>query len=318
MKTILLNYVPSAEHLAALGRAAPRVRLVAAASLEEAARIAPEAEAILGNRYFLQVLPRAGRLRWMQSNSVGMDLILSNPQARERDFVLTNARGVYDDEVADHALALTLATVRGIGAACRDLSHGGWARFPLPILRELPTLIFGFGGVGQAIARRLLACGAQVRAVRRGIGGRTDGVARQLGVQSLQLDPGIAALSESKLIILALPLTSFTRRLFGDEALGRIPDGAFLVNIARGELIDEAALHRHFHRLGGVGLDVFDDEPLPPDHWLRSEPTAVLTPHVARSPEAGHHRWEPLFAENLRRWAAGEPLLNVVDKARGY
>ncbi len=117
---------------------------------------------------------------------------------------------------------------------------------------------------------------------------------------------------------MALPLTAETRGLFGRDLLGRLPDGAFLVNVARGAIVDEEALRAALPRLGGVGLDVFATEPLPAGHWLRRAPGAVLTPHVGRSPEGDRRRWAPLFVENLRRWAAGAPLLNVVNRERGY
>ncbi|HHQ49712.1 MAG TPA: D-2-hydroxyacid dehydrogenase, partial [Acidobacteria bacterium] len=316
--TALLNYVPSPEHRCELEEAAPGWRLVPAATEEEALRAAPEAEVILGNRYFLQVLPEARRLRWMQSNSVGMDLILADPLARQRDFVLTNARGVYDDEMADHALALALALVRGVGAAARAMVDGGWRREPLPVLRDLPALIFGFGGVGRAIARRLLAFGCTVTAVRRSAGGPAAALAQSMGVRLVPAGRAKAALESSRLVFLALPLTPETRGLFGRDLLRRLPDGAHLVNVARGPLLDEEALRHELPRLGGVALDVFATEPLPSDHWLRHAPNVVLTPHVGRSPEGERRRWAPLFVENLRRWAAGEPLLNVVDKEFGY
>ncbi len=164
MRTVLLNYLPSPEHRTELEAAAPGWRLIAAGSEEDALRAAPEAEAILGNRYFLQALPGAQRLRWMQSNSVGMDLILANTLAREREFVLTNARGVYDDELADHALALALALTRGVGRAVRSLADGGWERESLPVLRELPALVVG--GCWRSGAR-LPRCDAAAEARQR-------------------------------------------------------------------------------------------------------------------------------------------------------
>ncbi|NOZ94998.1 MAG: D-2-hydroxyacid dehydrogenase [Acidobacteria bacterium] len=318
VKTVLFNYIPSAEHRARLQAAAPDRHLVWAGSEEEALRAAPEAEVIMGNRFFLQALPRARRLRWMQSSSVGMDLILADPLARQRDFILTNARGVYDDELADHALALALGLVRGVGRATRSMAAGGWRREPLPALGELEALVYGFGSVGRAIAGRLLAFGCTVRAVRRRPEGPAADAARPVGVPCVL--PGAAApfLARSHLVFLALPLTPRTRNLFNRELLRRLPDGAFLINVARGGLVDEEALRAELPRLGGVGLDVFATEPLPAGHWLREAPNALLTPHTGRSPDAGRRRWAPLFEENLRRWTSGEPLLNVVDKELGY
>ncbi len=317
MRRVLLFYRPHPEHLARLRAAAPDHELVVAATEAEALAAAPGAVAILGNRFFLQTLPVARRLRWFQSNSVGMDLVLSDPLLRRRGIVVTNVRGVYDDELADHALALLLAAVRGVAAADRDLRDGRWERRPLPHLAGRRVLVLGFGGVGRAICRRLVASGAEVRALCRRPH-RSRDAARALGVTLAGSEALPDELAAAWAVMVALPLTPATRGLLDRRRLSLLPDGAFLVNVARGALIEDAALREQLPRLGGVGLDVFAEEPLPPGHWLREEPRAVLTPHVGRSPETGRPRWERLFEENLGRFAAGEPLLNVVDLEAGY
>jgi phosphoglycerate dehydrogenase-like enzyme len=127
-------------------------------------------------------------------------------------------------------------------------------------------------------------------------------------------------LPRTDVLVLALPLTHETRGLIGADALAALPDGSLLVNVGRAETLDERALLEALRedRIGGAALDVLDHEPPPPDHPAWSEPRLLLTPHVARSPEQPPFRWEPLFVENLRRFAAGEPLLNVVDVRAGY
>ncbi len=129
-----------------------------------------------------------------------------------------------------------------------------------------------------------------------------------------------ARLPETDILVLALPLTPETRQLVGREELAALPHGAFVVNVGRAQTLDEDALLQGLHdgRLGGAGVDVLRDEPPPPDHAAWAEPNLLLTPHVARSPEEPPFRWEPLFVENLRRFAADEPLLNVVDVDAGY
>ncbi len=316
---ILLNYGPHPEHLARLHRAAPGWEITPAENEDEARHLATEAVAILGNRFFLQSLPAARRLRWFQSNSVGVDLVLSDPAVAARGIVVTNARGVYDGELADHAVSLLLALVRGVGRWAREMAGGGWERRPLARLEEVPTLLLGFGGVGRAVARRLAAFGTPLSAVRRRH--REDGAARaarELGVELLEGGDLGRALGRCRAVVVALPLTGATRGILDRDRLALLPEGAFLVNVARGALLDEAALRERLPRLGGVALDVFAQEPLPPGHWLRRDPRVVLTPHVGRSPETGRPRWEGLFEENLRRFAAGEELLNVVDPEAGY
>jgi phosphoglycerate dehydrogenase-like enzyme len=290
---ILLMYEPRAEHLARLRAAAPDAVFAVAHDEDEArARIA-DADAVLGNRWFYQSVDAAARLRWMQSNSMGVDLVLE--RAGHRDFVLTCARGVYDAEVAEHALALALALVRGLHTF-RDAQHRAeWHRTPLRDLGSMDALILGWGGVGQTIAKLLEPFGTRVSI------GRSDG----------------AYAFDADLLFLALPLTPRTRRLVGADQLGALRPGAFVVNVGRGETLDTDALLAARH-LGGAALDVFESEPLPPEHPLWSREDIVVTPHVARSMEEPPYRWEPLFEENVRRFAAGEPLLHVVDREKGY
>ena len=290
---ILLMYEPGDEHLARLQAAAPLADFVVAHDEAEARERIAEADAVLGNRWFYQSVGAAARLRWMQSNSMGVDLILD--RAGKRDFVLTCARGVYDAEVAQHAVALALALVRGLHTF-RDAQHRAeWNRTRLRNLGEMDALILGWGGVGQSIARLLEPFGTRVHP------GRSD------GSPAFDVD----------LLFLALPLTPRTRHLVGANELGMLRPGAFVVNVGRGETLDTDALLAARH-LGGVALDVFEDEPLPPEHPLWSRRDVLLTPHVARSIEDPPYRWEPLFEENVRRFAAGEPLLHVVDQEKGY
>ncbi|MGZ5446330.1 MAG: D-2-hydroxyacid dehydrogenase [Thermoanaerobaculia bacterium] len=290
---ILLVYEPGAEHLGRLQSAAPRADFLVAHDEDEARALMIDADAVLGNRWFYQTVDAATRLRWMQSNSMGVDLILE--RAAHRDFVLTCARGVYDAEVAQHAVALALALVRGL-PAFRDAQHRAkWNRTRLRDLGDMDALILGWGGVGQRIARLLEPFGTRVQA------GRSD------GAYSFDVD----------LLFLALPLTPRTRHLVGANELRALRPGAFVVNVGRGETLDTDALLAATH-LGGAALDVFESEPLPAEHPLWARRDILITPHVARSIEEPPYRWEPLFEENVRRFAAGEPLLHVVDREKGY
>ena len=312
-------YEPSADHAAALRRAAPGETTfhVAAGRADALARMA-EADAVLGNRWLVQSLPAARpRLRWVQSNSVGVDRIL---QAREHlgNAVLTCARGVYDDETAEHAVALLLALVRGIPGARDAQRSKRWERAALASVKGMRVLVLGWAGVGRGIGQRARALGALVAGVRR----------RHHGAPTLDADGFLVwgpatwrtALPATDALVLALPLTGETRGLVGAAELASLPRGALVVNVGRGETLDTQALLAQLHegRLAGAGLDVIDPEPLPEAHPAWAEPRLLLTPHVGRSPEVPPFRWEPLFVENLRRFGAGEPLLNVVDLDAGY
>jgi phosphoglycerate dehydrogenase-like enzyme len=290
---ILLMYEPGAEHLTRLQRAAPMAEFVVAHNEEEACVLVVDADAVLGNRWFYQTVDAANRLQWMQSNSMGVDLILE--RAGHRDFILTCARGIYDAEVAQHAVALALALVRGL-PAFRDAQHREeWNRRRLRDIGDMDALILGSGGVGRSIASMLEPFGTRVQS------GRSD------GRYSFDVE----------LLFLALPLTARTRHLVGRAQLNELRPGALVVNVGRGETLDTDALLAATH-LGGAALDVFESEPLPADHAVWRRRDILITPHVARSIEDPPYRWEKLFEENVRRFAAGEPLLHVVNREKGY
>jgi phosphoglycerate dehydrogenase-like enzyme len=309
-------YQPHPEHEDALRHAAPNADFVTAADEQSAATLIRNADAVLGNRYFLQSLPHAGRLRWMQSNSAGVDLIL---RARDRleGIVLTCARGVYDDEVADHAVALVLGLARGLHLARDAQRERRWERARLEPLRGRRALVLGWGGIGRGIAHRLEGFGIAVEGARRRIS------ETQRDASGFVVHPPTRwreRLGDTDILVAALPLTDETRGLVGAAELRALPGHALVVNVGRAETVDETALLDMLRdgALGGAALDVLRDEPPAPDHRAWTEGQLLLTPHVARSAEEPPYRWEPLFVENLRRFAAGEPLLNVVDLDAGY
>jgi phosphoglycerate dehydrogenase-like enzyme len=313
MTDVLLMYEPSPEHLDALRRAAPGARLRMATDERSAAELIRDAEAVLGNRWFLQTVERARRLRWMQSGSHGVDVILAADPPLG-DAVLTSARGVYDDEIADHALALLTALSRGIH---RFRDARDWQPRRLRTLAGGRAVVLGWGGVGRATARRLAACGLAVEGVRRRHAGppaREDGF--------LVHGPGSwrEAIAGADVLVLALPLTPATRHLVGAQELAALAPGALVVNVGRGGTLDDEAAFDAVEagHLGGAGLDVLEHEPPPAGSRAWSLADVLITPHVARSREIAPYRWEPLFEENLRRYVAGEPLLNVVDREAGY
>ena len=314
---VLLMYEPRGAHLEGLRRAAPGAEFQAATDEASAVRHILEADAVLGNRFFLQSLRCGTKLRWMQSNSIGVDRILkANDLLGE--ITITNARGVYDDEVADHATALVLALARGIVAARDAQLAREWKRSSLRTLRGTRALVIGWGGVGRGVAQRLAAFGVEVRGARRRAPGGGETTApgfRVLGPAGWR-----EALPMTDWLILALPLTAETRGIVGGSELAALKRGGAVINVGRGGTLDEAALIEALRagHLSGAALDVLEEEPPDQEHPAWSAPGLLLTPHVARSMERPPFRWEPLFVENLRRFHCGEPLLNVVDKEAGY
>ena len=310
-------YEASAAHLRALRQAAPNAEILLAHDEPGAARLIEQADAVLGNRFFLQSLPHARRLRWMQSGSMGVDRILA-AGADLGDLVLTCARGAYDDEVAEHGVALALALLRGLHLARDEQRAQAWQRRPLRTAAGSHALVLGWGGVGRGMAQRLRALGAEVQGARQRLNGPPAADASGFVVHG----PATwrEALAWADLLAMALPLTAATRRLVGKRELDCLPAGALVINVGRGGTLDDDALLEQIQagRLGGAGLDVLEQEPPPPGHAMWSEPRVLLTPHEARGLESPPYRWEPLFVENLRRFASGEPLLHVVDRAAGY
>lgn len=310
-------YPPDRAHAQDLETASPHSEWFVAKDLSDAAEKIVSADAVLGNRHFMQSLPKAERLRWMQSNSMGVDLIVGACATRP-DLCITSVRGVYDDEVADHAVALLCALVRGLPEFLHAQGRQAWTRRSLRRLSQIRTMILGWGGVGQSIGRRLRAFGCPITAVRRTHSGPPAWVEDHLVIcgPSHWRD----RLRDSDALILALPKTDGTTHLVSSTELALMPHGSFVVNVGRGGTLDEKALQEALHseHIQSAGLDVCEAEPLPPAHWMWSHPRIVLTPHVGRSVETPPFRWEKLFVENVRRFHRGEPLLNIVDRTRGY
>jgi len=282
----------------------------------EAQQMISGAEIVMGNRYFLQSLPYAKQLKWMQSNSVGVDLIL---QARDRleGLTLTCSKGVYSEEMADHAVALTLALLRQIHLLRDDQGRKRWVRRQLPSLSQAQVMILGWGGVGQAIGRRLLPFGPVITGVRREL---AEVYKEDSGITLCGPDHWRGLLPKTDILILALPLTQETAQIVADPELSALPSHALLVNVGRGETLRQQGLLEQLLNgsLGGAALDVLISEPPGEDDLVWQTPRLLISPHVARSKETPPFRWEPLFVENLRRYTAGETLLNVVNIGKGY
>ncbi|MBI2820638.1 MAG: D-2-hydroxyacid dehydrogenase, partial [Acidobacteria bacterium] len=312
----VLFYTPSPSHWERLHAVAPGATLEVIGNEEQAREAVRDAEAILGNRYFLQSVSYARKLRWFQSNSVGMDLI-GEAGPLLQNFIVTNARSVYDEEIADHAVALLLALCRQLHASRDAQQRRQWEQRSLKTLSGSCALIVGWGGVGKAVCKRLTAFGVTVQGVRRGDDRSPEETS---GMEILTVENWRDSLPSADFLILALPFTPETQGMVGVRELSLLKPGALLVNVGRGETLDEGALLEALAggRVGGAGLDVFRQEPLPPEHPFWRDERILITPHVARSRESPPFRWEPLFEENLRRFAGGEPLLNRVDFSKGY
>lgn len=256
---------------------------------------------------------RAGtELKWVTSAATGVDGwpldIL-----RERHVVLTNGSGVGAIPISEYVVMGLLAGLKGLPAMVRAQDRREWLKGP-PSMAELNgkrALVYGYGGIGRAIADRLRPFGVAVTGVRRQPGGEADVIAAE-GWE--------ARLPDTDLLILSVPLTGATTALVGRDQLAALAKGAWVANIARGGLIDQDALIAALKsgHLGGAYLDVTDPEPLPAESELWSLPNAIITPHTSWATEHLMERAAEIFVDNFNRYLRDEPLRNVVDMTAGY
>jgi phosphoglycerate dehydrogenase-like enzyme len=239
------------------------------------------------------------------------------PELLESAITLTSAKIIEGPEMADHAMALLLALTRQLDRAIAQRPQEKWSsRGYAPVeLRGKTAVIIGLGGAGTQIAERAFAFGMQVIAVDPKDLPIMRAVERVVGPDRLA-----DVLPEADVVFISAPLTEQTRGLLGDREFARMKAGVFIINVARGGIIRTDALVRALAdgRVGGAGLDVVDPEPLPRGHPLWRTGRVVLTPHLAGGSDQGMARRRELVTENVRRFAEGLPLRNVVDKAAGY
>ena len=305
--------------LAELAAVAPNVEVVVAGSRAEALELAPSAHGVDGRFASAGFVEAAPTLVWVQSPSAGVDRYLGNGPLMEADrIVLTNMRAVHGPAIADHAMAMLLTLTRNMPVHLRNQREGRWgsedSRTGIA-LQGRTMFVVGLGGIGTEIAQRAHGFGMRVIASRRSERERPEFV-EYVGKPEELLE----LLGQADVVAIALPLTPETEGLFDAAAFAAMKEGAYLINIARGSIVDTDALVAALEsgRLAGACLDVTDPEPLPAGHALWGRDDVVITPHSASAAELTGERWWAVYKENVRRFGAGEPLLNTVDKAAGY
>lgn len=300
-----------AAHLAA---STPELRVVVAESVEQARQELPAAVAAFGTLP-PELLPLAGRLRWLQAPAAAPPAGYYYPELISHPVVVTNFRGIYNDHIAAHILAFILAFARGLHRYIPQQLRRDWRPAPpgtgVVHLPESTALIVGVGGIGGETARLCAAFGMRV-----------------VGVDARQAEapPGVGALHrpdqldrllpEADWVVLTIPHTPATEGLMHLGRLRLMRPSAFLINIGRGMTVklDDLGVALREGALAGAGLDVFEQEPLPPEHPLWDAPNLLLTPHVAGEGPYLDERRLAILAENSRRFVQGGELLNVVDK----
>lgn len=309
----------SEEMLESILAVAPNIRIIGDLDRESALKHAAQAHGVDAHLLTSAFLDAAPNLRWAQSGSAGVDRYITIPELMSRDeIVLTNMKGMYGPVIAEHVFAMLLFRTRSLPLYQDAGRRGDWDRSPARTMTALQgntMLVVGLGGIGSEIAMRADAFNVRVLATAR-----TERPAPTY-VDVLGTGPDLdGLLPQADIVVLAVPLTEETRGMIDRETIARMKDGAWLVNIARGAVVDTDALVEALDtgKIGAAFLDVTDPEPLPEGHTLWNRENVLITPHVAARAELSLERRLALTLENMRRFGSGEPLLNVVDKAAGY
>jgi phosphoglycerate dehydrogenase-like enzyme len=281
-----------------------------ASSFEEAAALIGEAEILYAWHFPRRLLSSASRLRWAQCMGAGVERFVG-PELPSR-VIVTRAAGIFGPWMAEYALARCLWVSQRIEQFLRAQQQRRWAPAdPIP-LRGRTLCIVGLGDIGRHIGK-----------VARGLGMTVVGVSRS-GRRAREADRVYRtrairqALRQADFVVLTVPLSAETRGLIGAAELAAMKPSAWLINVARGPIVDETALLRALteRRIGGAVLDVFDQEPLPPEHPFWGLDNVAITPHIAGPSTPAEIA--PIFNDNLRRYLAGRPLRYLVDRRRGY
>ncbi len=265
------------------------------------------------------LIAASGKLVWVQIFSAGAERCVSIPKIANGNIQLTNGQKMSAPAIGEHAVAMSLSLARGLIHYKENMADGSWDRDwarngGVYSVSGKTMLVVGLGGIGSAAASRAKALGMRVIAIRNSSREGPEYV-DYVGLSN-ELDTLIA---QADIIINSLPLTPETRGLFDEDLFTKTKPGAYFINVGRGGTVDSDALVAALNsgQIGGAGLDVTDPEPLPAEHPLWRMDNVVITPHISW---AGYdvRYGQTLLRENLRRYLAGEPLLNIVDPERGY
>jgi phosphoglycerate dehydrogenase-like enzyme len=292
-------------------------------AVREALRAHPEADVLCSFRPPAESIELAPGLRWIALPSAGAEGVLEQGLVRMGGPVVTTASGIHAVPIGEFVLGLMLQWARRwpelwrLRQAHAWPDHAGWEALRGRELAGATLGVIGLGAIGRQVARFGHALGMRVVAVRHSAhpGDHDADADILLGPDQLgQL------LGEAEYVVIAAPSTPATYHMIGTDQLARMRPTGFLINIARGALVDEAALLAALRsgQIAGAGLDVFTEEPLPADSPLWQMPNVILSPHISGATNRYSQRFTDLFLENIRRWRAGEPLRNQVDPARGY
>ncbi len=299
----------------------PQLKFVQLQNYDRVPEEITDAEIFIGWALRPEQFVAAKKLKWIHSPAAAVHQLMYT-ELIQSSVVLTNASGIHGPVVAEHAIAVMLALAKRLPQAMQYQAKKTWSQEHLwnehPRPREVAgatVAVVGMGGIGREFTARAKALGMKVLAVRESPSKGTDGA--DAVYDSSQIDE---VLPQADYVLLCTPVTPATISIMNQARLGKMKPDAYLMNVGRGPLIDEGALLDALknHRIAGAALDVFEEEPLPPDSPLWSLDNLLITPHTAAVTERLWDRHYHQIVENLKRFLAGQPLLNEVDKRRGY
>jgi D-3-phosphoglycerate dehydrogenase len=313
---IVLCFPVEKRHVAQIAAAAPQAEVVDAGQ-QGVAKELLAADIFCGHAKVpvpWDDVVRLGRLKWIQSSAAGLDHCLV-PSVVESQITVTSASGVLADQVAEHSIALTTALTRSLPVFFRAQDRREFIRRPTRDLHHAAVGIIGFGGNGRRLAEVLRVFKTRILATDMFPYQKPDYVEALWGPERLD-----DVLNEVDILFLCAPLTSQTVNMINARSIAQMKRGALLINMARGKLVVETDLAAALEsgRLAGAGIDVTYEEPLPEDSPLWTTPNLIITPHVGGQSARRIDDMADFFCENLRRYQAGEPLLNHVDKRLGF
>lgn len=315
---IVIQGAACADQVPGIAAIAPEAQLRFADSADKLAHALPGAEILLGWSFreaSLRALwPHADRLRWIHWTGAGVDAVLF-PELVESDVVLTNSRGIFDRAMAEYVLGLILSFAKRFQETARDQEQRRWRHRLGEMVIGSRALVVGVGSIGREIARLLARAGLHVEGVGRRARARDDDFAVVHAREDLD-----AALSTADYVVIIVPLTDDTRGMIGAAQFVAMKANARIINVARGAILDEAALVTALLKkeIAGAALDVTSTEPLSSDSPLWAMPEVIISPHMSGDFFGHYEALTSMFVQNFQRYRAQEPLLNVVDKASGF
>jgi len=320
-KKIVVADVEAAEALRALAPEAEVVGVPGLRNFAGMAEVIADADVLVG-LCTPDLIARGQKLKWIQLLNAGADSCTTIPAVSERGILVTNLQRIQGPHMAEHAIALMLALARSLPVYVGEQQAGAFTRGFRELRAERPLevegktlLVVGLGGIGTEVAKRANGLGMRVIATRNSSRTGPEYV-EYVGLA----DEYVELAKRADVVVNATPLTAATRGMFDERFFAAIKQGAYFINIGRGESVKTDALVAALRtgRVAGAGLDVTDPEPLPPGHALWTLPGVIITPHVATSSDFRDDRTVTLVAENVRRYVRGDKVLSVVDLALGY